>query len=77
MNKEVALENFVWNMLEQEYGEIRYPVSNELKHEQLIAVIEVLATAHTQFVDNPSSINWNIMITAMATYQYWKQKEVE
>ena len=77
MNKEVALENFVWNMLEQEYGEISYPVSHELKHEQLIAVIEVLATAHTQFVDNPSSINWNIIITAMATYQYWKQKEVE
>ena len=60
MNKEVALENFVWNMLEQDYGEIRYPVSHELKHSQLIAVI-----------------NWNILITAMATYQYWKQKEVK
>ena len=77
MNKEIALENFVLNMLEQEYGDIKYPVSHELRHEQIIAVVEVLATAHTQFVDNPSSINWNIMITAMATYQYWKQKNVE
>ena len=77
MNKEVALEEFIWNMLEQEYGDIKYPVSHELRHEQIMAVIEVLSTSHTKFVDNPSSINWNIMITAMATYQYWKQKEVE
>ena len=77
MNEEVAIENFVWNMLEQEYGGLRDAVDYQLRHEQLVAVIEVLATAHTQFVDNPSSINWNIMITAMATYQYWKQKKVE
>tara|TARA_R100000734_G_C3317104_1_gene109951 strand:+ start:1544 stop:1777 length:234 start_codon:yes stop_codon:yes gene_type:complete len=77
MNEEVALEKFVWNMLEQEYGGMRETVSYELKHEQLITVIEALATSHKQFVDNPSSINWNIMITAMATYQYWKQKRVE
>ena len=77
MNKEVALETFVWNMLEQEYGGLRDAVDYQLRHEQLIAVIEVLATAHTQFVDNPSFVNWNIMITAMSTYQYWKQKEVK
>jgi|TARA_Y100000114_G_scaffold68190_1_gene62523 hypothetical protein len=77
MNEEVALEKFVWNMLEQEYGGLRDAVDYQLRHEQLIAVIEVLATAHTQFVDNPSFVNWNIMITAMSTYQYWKQKEVK
>ena len=64
-------------MLEQEYGGLRDAVDYQLRHEQLIAVIEVLATAHTQFVDNPSFVNWNIMITAMSTYQYWKQKEVK
>ena len=77
MNKETTIEKFVWDMLEQEYGGLRDAVSHELRHERLIAVIEGMAEAHVNYVDNPSSVNWNVMITAMITYQYWKQKKVE
>lgn len=80
MNKEIpkkTTEEFVWNILEQEYGKLRDRVSHELRHERLCAVIEGMSKAHTNFVENPSSANWNLMITAMITYQYWKQKKVE
>ena len=49
----------------------------ELRHERLCAVIEAMAQAHINFTDNPSAVNWNLCITAMITYQYWKQKKVE
>ena len=77
MNKEATVEKFVWDMLEQEYGGLRDAVSHELRHERLIAVIEGMAEAHGAFVKNPSFVNWNVMITAMATYQWWAQKAVE
>ena len=77
MDEEKPTEEFIWNLLEQEYGEQFVAVGHELRHEHLCATIEVLAKAHTSFIDNPNTINWRIMITAMATYQYWKSKAVE
>jgi len=82
MNKDTleirkSTEEFVWDMLEQEHGKLRVKVSHELRHEKLCAVIEGMAQAHINFTDNPSAVNWNLCITAMITYQYWKQKKVE
>ena len=63
MNKEVTTEEFIINLLEQEYGTVHDSIDAGIKHEKLCACIEVLA-------------NWRIMIAAMAAYQYWTQKAI-
>ena len=76
MNKEVTTEEFIINLLEQEYGTVHDSIDAGIRHEKLCACIEVLAKAHTAFVYNPNTVNWRIMVTAMATYQYWTQKAI-
>ena len=73
--KEITIEEFVINLLEQEHGKLRDEVSGELRHKNLCGSLEAMTKAHAAFVDNPSFVNWNIMITAMATYQWWMQKK--
>tara|TARA_R100000406_G_scaffold33199_1_gene21764 strand:- start:149 stop:418 length:270 start_codon:yes stop_codon:yes gene_type:complete len=73
-NKEVTTEEFIINLLEEEYGTVHDSIDSDIKHEKLCACVEVLAKAHTAFVKNPNAVNWRIMITAMAAYQYWAQK---
>ena len=77
MNKEQTVEEFIIDLLEQEHGKLREAVSYDLRHKNLCGSIEGMAEAHAAFVNNPSFVNWNIMITAMATYQWWMQKKVE
>ena len=77
MNKEQTVEEFIIELLEQEHGKLREAVSYDLRHKNWCGSIEGMAKAPSAFINNPSFVNWNIMITAMATYQYWKHKAVE
>ena len=77
MNKEQTVEEFVIDLLVQEHGKLRDEVSGELRHKNLCGSLKAMTEAHAAFVNNPSFVNWNIMITAMATYQWWTQKAVE
>ena len=73
-DKEMTIEQFVVNLLEQEHGKLRDEVSDELRNKNKSSSIEVMNSALTTFIENPSFVNWNMMITAMATYQWWVQK---
>ena len=74
-DKEITIEQFVVNLLEQEHGKLRDEVSDELRNKNKSSSIEVMNSALTTFIENPSFVNWNMMITAMATYQWWMQKK--
>lgn len=77
MDEETPTEEFIWNLLEQEYGDQSVAVNLNFRNKHLGATIEVLAKTLEIFINNPNTINWRTMITAMATYQYWKHKAVE
>ena len=76
MSENMNTEEFIINLLEEEYGTVHDSIDADIKQEKMSACVEVLAKAHKQFVYNPNTVNWRIMITAMAAYQYWTQKAI-
>mgnify|MGYP003118618472 CR=1 FL=1 len=76
MSEDMNTEEFILNILEQEYGTVHDYIDVGIKEEKLYACVEVLTKAHKAFMHNPNTVNWRMMLTAMATYQYWTQKAI-
>jgi len=71
------IEEMIWNLLEQENGGVLVATTDEIRDRHLLGCETSLAKANKVFRSNCSDVNYNIVITAMVAYQYWKQKKTE
>lgn len=73
----MSMEDRIYEIIEEAYGSVHEPAPIEkitgLKKDSN----EGMDMALDLFRDNPSARNWNLLITAMMTYQYWTNKRVE
>jgi len=71
-----TIEYTIYDILKQNYGTVHEPIDVNEKQERLQLALESYEQQVISFKENPSATNWNMMITTMANYQYWKQKRV-
>jgi hypothetical protein len=71
-----TVEGKVYDILNEEYGNTNQPIDVETKGVKLEAALDSYEELSISFKENPSSDNWNLMIIAMSTLQYWTQKRV-
>lgn len=70
----MEIEELVYEMLEKEYGRVSSSINVQIRENRLKTSIQGLELAKDKFIENSNTLNWKMMITAMATYQYWQQK---
>ena len=66
----------IWKILEDGFGNAFEPTDKETKAEYLKRATEALDIGLKQFKKNCSPINFNGMLLALLSYQYWTQKKV-
>lgn len=69
------IEIMVLGALEKEHGSIWEPVEEQLILEKLPLCEKLYKSTSKTFGKNPSAYNYNFLITAMITFQYWTLKE--
>ena len=71
------IEEMIWNLLEQENGGVHVSTTDEVRDNNLLGCETSLVKANKSFWLNCNDVNYNMVITAMVAYQYWKQKKTE
>ena len=66
----------IWKILEDGFGNAFEPTDKETKAEYLKRATGALDIGLKHFKENCSPINFNGMLLALLSYQYWTQKEV-
>tara|TARA_R110000824_G_scaffold336140_1_gene522688 strand:+ start:1014 stop:1235 length:222 start_codon:yes stop_codon:yes gene_type:complete len=67
----------IWNMIEEGFGGVHESTSEEEKHHYVVKSIEGLHIGLRNFKTNCSASNFNGMVLALLSYQYWTQKKVK
>ena len=70
------MEEKIYEILTKAYGTVYEAVSKEEVENGKTNSSEGIDMAVGYFKNNPSSTNYNLLKTAMLTYQYWMQKRV-
>jgi len=70
----MEIEQLVYELLEKEFGRVSKPINVQIRENRLTTSIQGLDLAKDSFIKNSNTLNWKMMISAMATYQYWQQK---
>jgi hypothetical protein len=65
------------DILKKQHGSVHDMVEPLVKELGLATANEYLKTAYEMYLENPSSTNYNYMISTMLVYQYWNQKETK
>ena len=68
------VETTILGLLEQEYGSVHERVDTPFRHKKRMGATDAFSKAYASYLDNPSSVNYNMVITTMLAYQYWTQK---
>jgi len=76
INKD-TIEYTIYDILKQNFGSVHEPIDVNVKQQHLQAALESYEQTSISFKENPSTTNWNMLLTTMANYQYWEQKRVE
>ena len=66
----------IWKILEDGFGNAFEPTDKETKAEYLKRATEALDMGLNFFKENCIPINFNGMLLALLSYQYWTQKKV-
>jgi len=69
-------EEEIWKMIEDAFGNVFDRTDKETKAEHLKRATRALDIGLSHFKKNCSPINFNAMLLALLSYQYWVQKEV-
>ena len=69
-------EEEIWKILEDGFGNVFDATDKETKAEYLKRATEALDIGLKHFKENCSPINFNGMLLALLSYQYWTQKKV-
>jgi len=70
-------EELIFNALKQEYGKIWEAVDEELVQTKIDSCKKLYELAVNEYRVNQSAYNYNILITAMISLQYWNQKKTK
>ena len=71
-----SLEESVFNVLVVEYGQVWDSIDEHIVEEKLKNSNIFFVAASKVFKTNPSAYNYNVLQTAMLTFQYWHQKRI-
>ena len=66
----------IWKLLEQGFGDVLESTNKEERDYYLAKSIEGLDIGLGYFKENCNASNFNGMVLAMLSLQYWTQKEV-
>lgn len=66
----------IWKLIEQGFGSVLESTDKEERDYYLAKSIEALDIGLAHFKENCNASNFNGMILAMLSLQYWTQKEV-
>ena len=69
-------EEEIWKMIEDAFGDVLDTTDKETKAEHLKKATRALDIGLSYFKKNCSSFNFNAMLLALLSYQYWTQKKV-
>jgi|TARA_R100000479_G_C6351980_1_gene189612 hypothetical protein len=69
-------ENEIWKMIEDAHGDVFDTTDKETKAEHLKKATRALDIGLSHFKKNCSWANYNSMLLALMSYQYWTQKKV-
>jgi len=69
------VEEMIDYFLEKEFGSVHEAVDMHVKFQRQTTSLEVFTKATSSFIENPSPTNYNVVITAMLSYQYWTNKK--
>lgn len=70
------IEKTISEMLDKVYGDVHDSVDMHVKFQRQTTSLEVFTKATSNFIKNPSPTNYNVVITAMLSYQYWTNKKI-
>tara|TARA_R100001015_G_C4615958_1_gene172012 strand:- start:630 stop:851 length:222 start_codon:yes stop_codon:yes gene_type:complete len=70
-------EEEIWKILEDGFGNVFESTDKETKDEYLKRATEALDMGLNSFKKNCNPINFNGMLLALLSYQYWIQKKVK
>ena len=68
-------EELVISALKQTYGETWKPLEEEVIQEKIDASKKLFDLTTKEFRINQSAYNYNMLLTAMLSLQYWTQKK--
>ena len=69
------LEEKVLGILKDGYGPLWEKKDEELINQKRTAAKLLYTNTSEEFSNNPSAMNYNMLITAMLSLQYWTQKK--
>lgn len=69
-----SVEDIVLNVLKKEFGSIHQAMDEKMVQEKIDNCKKLYELAVDEFRINQSAHNYNILITAMLSLQYWNQK---
>ncbi|MAP53980.1 MAG: hypothetical protein CL605_03675 [Altibacter sp.] len=70
-------EELIYGALKREYGEVWEKMDEEIVQKKIDASKKLYEIAVDDFRKNQSAFNYNILITAMLSLQYWNQKKTK
>ncbi len=70
------MEEKIYEIITEAFGAVYEPAPKKEVEQAKINSNETLIMATDYFIKNPSANNYNLLKTAMLTYQYWSQKKV-
>ena len=70
-------EELIYGALKQKYGEVWVKMDEEIVQEKIDSSKKLYEIAVDDFRKNQSAFNYNILITAMLSLQYWNQKKTK
>ena len=70
------MEEKIYKIITEAYGTVYEAAPKEVVEKGKESAKEGIEIAVVYFTENPSATNYNLLKTAMLTYQYWVQKKV-
>ena len=70
-------EELIYSALKQKYGETWEKMDERTVQEKIDSSKKLYEIAVNDFRKNQSAFNYNILITAMLSLQYWNQKKTK
>lgn len=70
-------ETLIYGALKEKYGETWQKMDEEIVQEKIESSKRLYEIAVKDFRKNQSAFNYNILITAMLSLQYWNQKKTK
>jgi len=71
------IEKLINSILKHEYGETWDKLDESVVQDKLKKTHKLYDEISVKYKNNPSAKNYNLLLTAMLSLQYWNQKQIK